>query len=79
MSGGSLPVQSGILKGAISTYKIEPLKEENWVAWSIRMTTILKLQKVYGLVDGTKVKPDENHQEAMTAWEERDLVTQVLI
>jgi len=43
------------------------------------MTTILKLQKVYGLVDGTKVKPDENHQEAMTAWEERDLVAQVLI
>jgi hypothetical protein len=78
-SGSGLLVQSGILKGAISTYKIEPLKEDNWVAWSIRMIGILKLQKVYRLVDGTENKPDGGDPTACAVWEEKDLVAQVLI
>ena len=28
--------------GAISTYKIEPLKEGNWIAWQSHMVTMLK-------------------------------------
>ena len=49
-TGGGV-VQSGILRGAIFTYKIDPLKEGNWLAWQNRMTSILKLQKVYGLIE----------------------------
>ena len=78
ISGGGI-VQSGIIRGAISTYKIDPLKEDNWLAWQNRMTSILKLQKVYGTVDGTVPKPDTNDPEAIAAWEDKDLVAQVLI
>ena len=77
-TGGGI-VQSGILRGAISTYKIDPLREDNWLAWQNRMTSILKLQKVFGLIDGTVPKPDINDPDAITGWEERDLVAQVLI
>ena len=77
--GGGGIVQSGIIRGAISTYRIDSLKEENWLAWHNRMISILKLQKVYGLIDGTEVKPDENDSEVLAVWEERDLVAQVLI
>ena len=78
-STGSGVVQNGIIRGAISTFKIDSLKEGNWLAWQNRMTSILKLQKVYGLVDGTVVKPDTNDPQAVEAWEEKDLVAQVLI
>jgi len=77
-TGGGV-VQSGILHGAVSTYKIDPLKEGNWLAWQNRMTRILKLQKVYGLIDGTVSKPDTDDPQAVEAWEEKDLVAQVLI
>ena len=43
--------------GAVSTYKIEPLKEGNWVAWRSRMMTILKFQHAYGFIEGTVPKP----------------------
>ena len=53
-SDGGGTVQSGIVRGAISTFKIEPLKEGNWLPWQNRMTSILKLQNVYGLTVGNK-------------------------
>ena len=77
-TGGGV-VHSGILHGAISTYKIDPLREDNWLAWQNRMTSILKLQKVFSYVDGTVGKPDDNDPTAFAGWEERDLVAQVLI
>jgi hypothetical protein len=44
------------------------------------MTSILKLQKVYELVDGTLSKPDAGSPAAeITAWEDKDLAAQVLI
>ena len=76
-SGGI--VQSGIIRGAISTFRIEPLKEGNWLAWQNRMTSILKLQHVYGLVDDTVHKPDGTDPTALAEWGDKDLVAQVLI
>ena len=77
-SGGGGTVQSGIVRGAVSTFKIEPLKEGNWLPWQNRMTSILKLQNVYGLINGTVPKPD-NDPTAFAEWEQKDLVAQVLI
>jgi len=42
------------------------------------MTSILKLQNVYGLINGTIPKPD-NDPTAFAEWEQKDLVAQVLI
>jgi len=76
-SGGGGTVQSGIVCSAISTFKIEPL-EGNWLPWQSRMTSILKLQNVYILINGTVPKPD-NDPTAFAEWKQKDLVAQVLI
>jgi gag-polypeptide of LTR copia-type len=70
-------IEPGINIGAVSTYKIEPLKDDNWVAWSSRMNTILKFQSAYGHVQGTVPKPDDPAQ--LQKWEQRDLLAQILI
>ena len=69
--------EPGINIGAVSTYKIDPLKEDNWVAWSSRMNTILKFQSAYGHVQGTVPKPLDQAQ--LKNWEQRDLLAQILI
>jgi hypothetical protein len=69
--------ESDINIGAVSTYKIEPLKEGNWVAWRSRMTTILKFQHAYGHVEGTTPKPTDS--EGAEKWCHRDLLAQILI
>jgi len=63
--------------GAISTYKIDSLKEGNWVAWQSRMTTILKFHNASEHVVGTLPKPLESAGQAK--WEQRDLLAQILI
>jgi len=60
--------EPGINIGAVSTYKIDPLKEDNWVAWSSRMNTILKFQLAYGHVQGTVPKPLDQAQ--LKNWEQ---------
>ena len=49
-------VELAINMGAVSTYKIETLKEGNWVAWRSRMITMLRFHHAYGHIDGTVPK-----------------------
>ena len=63
--------------GAVSTYKIDSLKEGNWVVWQSRMTTILKFHNASEHVVGTLPKPLESAGQAK--WEQRDLLAQILI
>jgi gag-polypeptide of LTR copia-type len=70
-------IELGINIGVVSTYKIESLKDDNWVAWSSRMTTILKFQSAYGHVQGTVPKPNDPAQ--LQKWEQQDLLAQILI
>ena len=46
--------------GGLSTNKVDPLKEENWLAWKTRITRILKLHKVYDYVEGKVTKPQDD-------------------
>jgi len=55
-------IELGINIGAVSTYKIESLKDNNWVMWSSHMNAILKFQSAYGHVQGTVPKPDDPSQ-----------------
>jgi hypothetical protein len=70
-------IEPGINISAVSTYKIESLKDDNWVTWSSHMTTILKFQSAYSHVQGTVPKPDDPAQ--LQKWEQRDLLAQILI
>jgi len=70
-------IEPGINIGAVSTYKIESLKDDNWVVWSSHMNTILKFQSAYSHIQGTVPKPDDLAQ--FQKWEQRDLLAQILI
>jgi len=72
-----MSTEPGINIGAVSTYKIDPLKEDNWVAWSSQMNTILKFQLAYGHVQGTVPKPLDQAQ--LKNWEQQDLLAQIFI
>ena len=76
---GSVPINAelDINIGAVSTYKIESLKEGNWIAWRSRMITILQFHHAFGHIEGTVPKPAE--PTAKTKWEQRDLLAQILI
>ena len=63
--------------GAVSTYKIDPLKDDNWVAWRSRMTTMLKFQHAYDHVEGTVPRPDDPVKGYK--WDQRDYLAQILI
>jgi hypothetical protein len=67
----------GINMGAVSTYKIDPLKEDNWVAWCSCMMTMLKFQHAYGHVEGTVPKPDD--LDKCYKWERHVYLAQILI
>jgi hypothetical protein len=63
--------------GGLSTNKVDPLKEGNWLAWKTRITRILRLHKVYDYVEGKVPKPEDDNE--AEKWERRDLVAQTLI
>ena len=48
----------GLNMGAESTYKIDPLTDDNWVVWCSCMTTMLKFHHAYSHIKGTVPKPD---------------------
>ena len=68
--------------GALSSYKIDVLKENNWHAWKLRMQKYLHLHKVFKYAEGTCPKPAEdipNNSTKVAMWEEEDLIAQTLI
>jgi len=68
--------------GALSSYKINVLKENNWHAWKLRMQKYLCLHKVFKYAEGTCPKPAEdipNNSTKVAMWEEEDLIAQTLI
>jgi len=52
---GSVPINAepDINIGAVSTYKIESLKEGNWIAWRSCMITILQFHHAFRHIEGT--------------------------
>lgn len=66
--------------GAISSYKVDTLKDNNWHAWKIRMQKFLCLHKVFKYAEDNCPKPqdDPNNKAEIAVWEEEDLITQTL-
>lgn len=75
----STPKPKEINLGALSSYKIKPLKDKNWSGWKARMMGLLKLHGVSDHVDGTTVKQDLNNAEELVSWNKLDQVAQTLI
>ena len=67
--------------GAISSYKVDTLKDNNWHAWKIRMQKFLCLHKVFKYAEDNCPKPqdDPNNKAKIAVWEEEDLIAQTLI
>ena len=67
--------------GAISSYKVDALKDNNWHAWKIRMQKFLCLNKVFKYAEGSCPKPedDPSNSAKLVVWEEEDLIAQTLI
>ena len=67
--------------GAISSYKVDTLKDNNWHAWKIRMQKFLCLHKVFKYAEDNCPKPqdDPNNKAEIAVWEEEDLIVQTLI
>ena len=63
--------------GAISSQKVEPLRDDNWLAWKIRITNLLHLYDVYDYVTGKRSKPSSPAE--FEAWKKQDTVARTLI
>jgi hypothetical protein len=62
-----------------SLYHIEPLKEDNWIPWKIKIESILDDRGLDGYIDGAKPKPviapehmTEEGKAYITKWEAED-------
>ena len=63
-----------------SLYKIDPLREDNWIPWKIKVEAILDDRGLDGHIDGTKPKPGyfdvknptEQEEAAIEKWETED-------
>ena len=61
-----------------SLYRIELLREDNWLPWKRRITGILRDRNLLKFVDGTAKKPEvsdpmkDGEEAKVTAWEEGD-------
>ena len=66
---------------AISSYKVDTLKDNNWHAWKIRMQKFLCLHKVFKYTEDNCPKPkdDPKNKAEIAVWEEEDLIAQTLI
>jgi hypothetical protein len=51
--GSNVTDEPAINTGAVSTYKIESLKEGNWIAWSSRMITMMEIHLYLSLATVT--------------------------
>ena len=58
--------------GALSSYKIDSLGEDNWTAWKIRMTNILSLHKVLDHVTSPKTKLSAIDPDVLAEWETKE-------
>jgi len=66
--------------GALGSWKMaEPLNDMNWVAWKGQMTSMLRVNKVWGHCDGTIVPPEVNKPRAFNKWATAEEVTKLLI
>ncbi|KIL66348.1 hypothetical protein M378DRAFT_160765 [Amanita muscaria Koide BX008] len=66
--------------GLVLSQNIEPLRDDNWIAWKLRITRILRLFGVIKYVTGTEVKPasDEKSDE-YNEWKNHDLIARMVI
>ncbi|OJA15513.1 hypothetical protein AZE42_13777 [Rhizopogon vesiculosus] len=71
----------------LSLYKIEPLRDNNWIPWKIKIKAILNDRGLEGHIDGAKPRPvfvDAEHptepeQAALDKWQSDDRKTQTMI
>jgi hypothetical protein len=77
--GSNVTAEPAINTGAVSTYKIKSLKEENWIAWSSRMITMMEIHNVYGYVKGAVPKPSDSDPAQPKWWKHYNNVAQMLI
>jgi hypothetical protein len=78
-SGFNVTAEPAINTGAVSTYKIEFLKEGNWIVWSSHMITMMEIHNVYGYINGAVPKPSNSDPAQLKWWKHYNNVAQMLI
>src|SRR6267154_2345952 len=65
--------------GAISSYKIDQLRDDNWLSWKGRLVSLLELHDVLEYVEGKVQKPDPNKQDEAAMWKKHDQIAKTLL
>ena len=65
--------------GAISSYKIDQLRDDNWLSWKGRLVSLLELHDVLEYVEGKVQKPDPNKQDEAAVWKKHDQIAKTLL
>lgn len=57
-----------------SDAKIDKLTRQNYDTWQVHMKCVLQIHKIWGVVDGTDLRPDptDDNRAAVLAWNESD-------
>ena len=65
--------------GSLMSYKQEPLGDDNWVMWKLRMTNVFSLHKVIDHVVSHIPKPDISNVTVLAEWTDKDEKAKTLL
>lgn len=82
VNAGNVPTadkaSGGYSLGSLASYKTDPLGENNWMAWKIRITTILSLHEVSDHVINNDVASCDPKQ-ATAEWKKKENIAKTLL
>ena len=73
------PKGSGINLGTLSSYKIELLGKDNWLAWKLHMTNMLQVFGVEAHILDPAAKPTDDQMAELAEWKHKDEIAKVLL
>ena len=65
--------------GSLMSYKQEPLGNDNWVTWKLRMTNVFSLHKVIDHVISHVPKLDISNVTVLAEWTDKDKKAKILL
>ena len=65
--------------GPLSSQKITPLNDDNWMAWKLRITELMKVWNVFGHATDEDKRPSENSPNEFKKWSQRERIATILI